>query len=95
MEIHELSADGIQHNCTVKKVDEKGKEQICNGHLREWMTAPPEVTAKLAAGQSLYRCRRCGAVYRGTAKRHLRTGQATGEALQPQASLPTQFPVVR
>lgn len=95
MEMHELKADGIQHNCTVKKVDEKGKEQICNGHLREWMTAPPEVTAQLAAGQSIYRCRRCAALYRGTANRHLRTGEVARDERQPQASLPTQFPVVR
>jgi hypothetical protein len=95
MEMFEINADGSQHNCTVKKVDEKGKEQICNGHLREWLTAPADVNAKVPAGQALYRCRRCGAVYHGSARRHLRAGKVSNDTRQPQANLPTQFPVVR
>jgi hypothetical protein len=94
MEFHELSKnDPPQWNCTIKKVDEKGKEQICNGQLKEWMTAPASVRAKAPSGATLFRCRRCGAVYYGTPRSHLRPAGKQATAAQP--SLPTQFPVIR
>ncbi len=78
-----------QHNCTVSSVDEKGKEKICNGQLKEWMTAPPEIRKQVKAGEAIYRCRRCGAVYAGTADQHLHRGATDA------IGLPPQFPVIR
>jgi|GEM_PF-1704196 hypothetical protein len=94
MEILTLQNPDIQHNCTVKKVDDKGKESVCNGHLREWLTVPDDLRKQLKPGETYYRCRRCGAVYRGPLRRHLRGVQATTGALIPQPVLPPQSPVI-
>ena len=40
--------------CTVK--DEKG--QNCTGHVKQWHTAPSDVKAKAAPGNTLHRCQR-------------------------------------
>lgn len=87
MEFHKIIKTN-QHNCTIQSVDEKGKEKICNGFLKEWMTAPSEVLKQVSKGESLFRCRRCGAVYKGVVERHLNEGQGA-------IGLPPQFPVVR
>jgi len=94
MEILTLQNPDIQHNCTVKKVDDKGKESVCNGHLREWLTVPDELRKQLKPGETYHRCRRCGAVYRGPIRRHLRGVQVSNRSIVPQPPLPTQFPVV-
>ncbi|MFQ3582356.1 MAG: hypothetical protein SNJ67_06255 [Chloracidobacterium sp.] len=95
MEILKLQNPDIQHNCTVKKVDDKGKESLCNGHLREWLTPPDNLRAQLGAGETYYRCRRCGAVYRGTIRRHLRGVKVANRELVAQPALPTQFPLTK
>lgn len=87
MEFHGLKSEH-HFNCTVKNVDEKGKETVCNGSLKEWMTAPPEVQKQVGNDEALYRCRRCGAVYKGRVKRHLSSGKKL-------FSLPPQFPFLR
>jgi len=53
--------------CTVK--DEKG--QNCSGHVKQWMTAPKDLAAKAAAGNTLHRCQRCSAIYEGPAQQYL------------------------
>lgn len=47
--------------CTVK--GEKG--QKCQGHVKQWQTAPPEVLKKAAKGNTIHRCQRCFAIYEG------------------------------
>jgi hypothetical protein len=54
--------------CTVK--DDKG--QNCWGHVKQWGTAPAEVTAAAAAGNSLHRCQRCFAIYEGPPQEYLK-----------------------
>lgn len=53
--------------CTVK--DEKGNK--CTGHVKQWFTAPAEVTAKAAPGNTLHRCQRCYAIYEGPPQEYL------------------------
>jgi hypothetical protein len=53
--------------CTVK--NEKG--QSCTGHVKQWHTAPPDVVAKAAAGNTLLRCQRCYTIYEGPAQEYL------------------------
>jgi hypothetical protein len=53
--------------CTVK--DEKG--QNCTGHVKQWHTAPPEVKARAAPGNTLHRCQRCFAIYEGPPQEYL------------------------
>ena len=53
--------------CTVK--DEKGKN--CQAHVEQWMTAPPEVVAKAAPGNTIHRCQRCWAIYEGPPQEYL------------------------
>ena len=57
-----------QTNCTVK--DEKGKP--CHGVLKEWFSAPKEITDKLAKGHVVLRCSRCAALYESAPHGHLR-----------------------
>jgi hypothetical protein len=47
--------------CTVK--NEKGEK--CQGHVKQWQTAPADVLAKAAPGNTLHRCQRCWAIYEG------------------------------
>lgn len=47
--------------CTVK--DEKGKN--CQGHVKQWLTAPPDVVKNAAAGNTIHRCQRCFTIYEG------------------------------
>jgi hypothetical protein len=47
--------------CTVK--NEKGEK--CQGHVKQWQTAPADVRAKAAPGNTLHRCQRCWAIYEG------------------------------
>lgn len=87
MSFHEFK-NSLHFNCTVKRTDEKGKEQVCNGQIKEWLTAPPETMAQVGPGEALYRCRRCLAVYKGKVERHLKAG--------PGAQVvPPQFPVIK
>jgi hypothetical protein len=53
--------------CTVK--DEKG--QNCAGHLKQWFTAPSEIQAKAAPGNTIHRCQRCAALYEGPTQEYL------------------------
>jgi len=47
--------------CTVK--NEKGEN--CQGHVKQWLTAPPDVVKKAAAGNTIHRCQRCFTIYEG------------------------------
>ena len=53
--------------CTVK--DAKG--QNCYGHVKQWLTAPPDVEAKAAPGNTLHRCQRCFTIYEGPPQEYL------------------------
>jgi hypothetical protein len=53
--------------CTVK--DEKG--QNCAGHVKQWATAPPDVVAKAAPGNTIHRCQRCFTIYEGPPQEYL------------------------
>ncbi|HWC77337.1 MAG TPA: hypothetical protein VG778_07740 [Blastocatellia bacterium] len=53
--------------CTVK--DEKGKS--CSGHVKQWLTAPKEVVAKAAPGNTIHRCQRCFTIYEGPPQEYL------------------------
>ena len=53
--------------CTVK--NEKGEK--CQGHVKQWQTAPADVRAKAAPGNTLHRCQRCFAIYEGPPQEYL------------------------
>jgi hypothetical protein len=53
--------------CTVK--DEKG--QNCAGHVKQWNTAPADLVAKAAEGNTLHRCQRCHTIYEGPPQQFL------------------------
>jgi len=53
--------------CTVK--DEKG--QNCQGHVKQWLTAPPDVEDKAAPGNTIHRCQRCFTIYEGPPQEYL------------------------
>ena len=53
--------------CTVK--DEKGNN--CTAHVKQWHTAPPEVLAQAAPGNTIHRCQRCYAIYEGPPQEYL------------------------
>ncbi|MEK6287698.1 MAG: hypothetical protein AABO57_18425 [Acidobacteriota bacterium] len=53
--------------CTVK--DEKGKN--CYGHVKQWLTVPPEVVGKGAPGNTIHRCQRCFTIYEGPPQEYL------------------------
>jgi hypothetical protein len=53
--------------CTVK--NEKGEK--CQGHVKQWSTAPPEVTSKASSGNTIHRCQRCFAIYEGPPQEYL------------------------
>jgi hypothetical protein len=53
--------------CLVK--NEKGEN--CWGHMKQWYTAPKELLAKAAAGNTLHRCQRCGTIYEGPPQEYL------------------------
>ncbi len=53
--------------CTVK--DEKG--QNCQGHVKQWLTAPAAVVAKAATGNTIHRCQRCFTIYEGPPQEYL------------------------
>jgi hypothetical protein len=59
--------------CTVK--DEKG--QNCQGHVKQWSTAPPEVAGKAAPGNTLHRCQRCFTIYEGPPQEYLHPNSRT------------------
>jgi hypothetical protein len=47
--------------CTVK--NEKGEK--CQAHVKQWLTAPPEIVSKAAPGNTIHRCQRCYTIYEG------------------------------
>ena len=53
--------------CTVK--DEKGNN--CQAHVKQWLTAPPEVVAKASPGNTIHRCQRCWTIYEGPPQEYL------------------------
>ena len=53
--------------CTVK--DEKG--QNCQGHVKQWSTAPDDVVKKAAQGNTIHRCQRCFTIYEGPPQEYL------------------------
>jgi hypothetical protein len=53
--------------CTVK--NEKGEN--CQGHVKQWSTASPDIVAKAAAGNTLHRCQRCFTIYEGPPQEYL------------------------
>ena len=53
--------------CTVK--NEKGEN--CQGHVKQWLTAPDEVNGKAAPGNAIHRCQRCFTVYEGPPQEYL------------------------
>ncbi|HKP86668.1 MAG TPA: hypothetical protein VJZ26_11260 [Blastocatellia bacterium] len=53
--------------CSVK--NEKGER--CQAHVKQWLTAPPEVTRKAAPGNTIHRCQRCWAIYEGPPQEYL------------------------
>lgn len=53
--------------CTVK--DEKGKN--CQAHVKQWLTAPPEIVSKAAPGNTIHRCQRCFTIYEGPPQEYL------------------------
>ncbi|HMG37537.1 MAG TPA: hypothetical protein VKM94_26870 [Blastocatellia bacterium] len=59
--------------CTVK--NEKGEN--CQGHVKQWSTAPADVAAKAAPGNTLHRCQRCFAIYEGPPQEYLHPTKKT------------------
>jgi hypothetical protein len=53
--------------CTVK--NEKGEN--CQGHVKQWQTAPPDVVSKAAPGNTIHRCQRCFTIYEGPPQEYL------------------------
>lgn len=53
--------------CTVK--NEKGEN--CQGHVKQWQTAPADVVAKAAPGNTIHRCQRCFTIYEGPPQQYL------------------------
>ena len=53
--------------CTVK--NEKGEN--CQGHVKQWQTAPPDVISKAAPGNTIHRCHRCFTIYEGPPQEYL------------------------
>lgn len=66
-------------NCVVK--NEKGK--MCAGHIKEHLSASEELKKQIPAKHSIYRCRRCLALYAMPTQDHLRLGKS-GVLLPPQ-----------
>lgn len=66
-------------NCIVK--NEKG--DMCSGHLKEYLVASDEIRKQIPAKHSIYRCRRCLALYTMPNQNHLQEGK-TGVLLAPQ-----------
>ncbi len=62
-----LTAKPGQTNCDQK--DAKGKP--CWGFLKVWTIAPPEILKKIPAGEVLYRCQTCLALYHGRPIHHV------------------------
>jgi hypothetical protein len=59
--------------CTVK--DEKG--QNCQGHVKQWLTAPEDVVSKAAPGNTIHRCQRCFTIYEGPPQEYLHPRSTT------------------
>jgi len=53
--------------CTVK--NEKGEK--CQAHVKQWITAPPEIVTKAASGNTIHRCQRCYTIYEGPPQEYL------------------------
>ncbi|HSB09497.1 MAG TPA: hypothetical protein VLM38_08270 [Blastocatellia bacterium] len=53
--------------CTVK--NEKGEN--CQGHVKQWSTAPADVVKKAAPGNTIHRCQRCFTIYEGPPQEYL------------------------
>jgi hypothetical protein len=53
--------------CTVK--NEKGEK--CQAHVKQWMTAPPEIVSNAAPGNTIHRCQRCFTIYEGPPQEYL------------------------
>lgn len=53
--------------CTVK--NEKGVN--CQGHVKQWLTVPPDVVGKAAPGNTIHRCQRCFTIYEGPPQEYL------------------------
>ncbi|KAF0248109.1 MAG: hypothetical protein FD167_2488 [bacterium] len=66
-------------NCIIK--NEKG--DMCAGHLKEYLTASEELKKQIPAKHSIYRCRRCLALYTMPKQDHLQ-GSKSGVLLPPQ-----------
>jgi hypothetical protein len=62
-----LAAKPRQTNCDQK--DAKGKP--CWGFLKAWTNPPSDLTRKIPAGEVLYRCQTCLALYHGKPIRHV------------------------
>ena len=47
--------------CTVKNE----KDEKCQGHVKQWSTASPEIVSSAAPGNTIHRCQRCFTIYEG------------------------------
>jgi hypothetical protein len=79
MGVEVIKLDKAQTVCTIK--NEKG--EICSGHLKEFMLAPDAIRKQAPANFTLYRCKRCKAVYMAPSQAHLHAGKG-GNVLNPQ-----------
>lgn len=66
-------------NCIIK--NEKGS--MCAGHLKEYLGASEELKKQIPAKYSIYRCRRCLALYTMPEQDHLKANKS-GVLLPPQ-----------
>lgn len=53
--------------CTVKTA----KGENCQGHVKQWLTAPADAREKAAPGNTLHRCQRCYAIYEGPPQEYM------------------------
>ena len=81
-----IKLDKQQSVCTIK--NEKG--EICSGHLKEYMTASDSLRKQLPAKHTLYRCKRCKAVYMSPNQEHLHDAKG-GVVLPPQTDEEPEF----
>ncbi|MBI4852716.1 MAG: hypothetical protein HY819_13050 [Acidobacteria bacterium] len=79
MAIEILKQEKAITNCIVK--NEKGV--MCAGHLKEYLTATEELKKQIPAKHSIYRCRRCLALYTMPEQDHLHASKS-GSLLAPQ-----------
>ena len=53
--------------CTAR--NEKGVR--CQAHVKQWLTAPPDLLKKAAHSNTLHRCQRCYTIYEGPPQQYL------------------------